>query len=109
MASERLSLEPYSDQELLSFDRLKRAVMGRVISRAESLMEKDGEFPLSAERTASLIQEEWQKAKEAVRSSPAARAAARAHLEEIISDQIDTLIKTGKDELRAMGVAEKSI
>ena len=109
MTSERLSLEPYSDQELLSFDRLKRAVMSRVLTRAESVMEKDGEFPLSAERTSSLIKEEWQRAKEAVRSSPAARAASRAHLEGIVGEQIDTLIKTGKDELRAMGVAEKSI
>ena len=67
------------------------------------------EFPISAERTAELIQEEWQRAKEAVRSSPAAREAFRKHLEGMVSEQIDGHIKTDKAELGAMGVAEKSL
>ena len=107
MSDEKWSPQPYSEQELLSFDRLKRAVMGRTLDRIESLM--DEEFPMSAERTAELTREEWQRAKEAVRSSPAAKEAFRTHLEGIVSDQIDNHIKTDKAELGAMGVAEKSL
>jgi len=107
MSDEKWSPQPYSEQELLSFERLKRAVMNRTLDRAEALMGE--EFPLSAERTAELIREEWQRAKEAVRSSPAAREAFRKHLESMVSDQIDNLIKTDKAELGAMGVAEKSM
>ena len=107
MSSEKWMPQPYSEQELLSFDRLKRAVMNRTLDRAELVM--DEEFPLSPERTAELIKEEWQRAKEAVRSSPAAKEAFRKHLEGTISHQIDSLIQSDKSELGALGVAEKSI
>ena len=107
MSDEKWSPQPYTEQELLSFERLKRAVMSRTLDRAELLMGE--EFPLSAERTAELIKDEWQRAKEAVRSSPAAREAFRKHLEGIVSDQLDNHIKADKPELGAMGVAEKSL
>jgi hypothetical protein len=104
MSNEKWSPEPYAEQELLSFERLKRAVMNRTLDRAET-----EDFPISAERTAELTREEWQRAKEAVRSSPAAREAFRKHLEGMVSDEVDTLIKTDKSELGAYGVAEKSL
>jgi len=107
MADDKWSPQPYSHEELLSFDRLKRAVMNRVLDKAESTMGE--EFPLSPERVAGLIKEEWQRAKEAVRSSPAAREAFRKYLEGTISSQIEGLIKADKEELGAMGVAEKSL
>ncbi|HEX76402.1 MAG TPA: hypothetical protein G4O12_07505 [Dehalococcoidia bacterium] len=107
MVAEKWSPQPYSYEELLSLDRLKRAVMSRVLDRVESMMGE--EFPLSPERIAGLLNDEWQRAKEAVRSSPAAREAFRGYLEGAISDQLDGLIKTDKDELKAMGVAEKSL
>ncbi len=107
MANEKWSPQPYSEQELISFDRLKRAVMNRVLDKAESVMGE--EFPLSPERTSELIKEEWQRAKEAVRSSPAAREAFRKYLENIVNEQIDNVIKTDKNELGTMGVVEKSI
>lgn len=107
MASDKWSPQPYEEQELLSFDRLKRAVMNRVLDRSEALMVD--EFPISADRTAELIKEEWQRAKEAVRSSPAARQAFRKHLEGVISEQVDTMITTDKNELGSLGVVEKSI
>jgi hypothetical protein len=99
--------QPYSEQELLSFERLKRAVMSRVLDRAEFLLLT--EFPLSPERTDELTREEWERAKEAVRDSPAARAAYREHLEKMISDKIDGMIRTDKQELGSLGVAEKSL
>jgi hypothetical protein len=107
MATDKWSPQPYAEQELLSFDRLKRAVMNRVLDRTETLLGE--EFPINPDRTAVLIKEEWQRAKEAVRSSPAARQAFRKHLESVISEQIDTMIKTDKNELGSLGVVEKSI
>ena len=71
MADENWTPKPYSYEEFLSFDRLKRAVMSRVLDRAEAMM--GDEFPLSPDRVNALIREEWQQAKLAVRSSPAAR------------------------------------
>ena len=107
MANDEWFPQPYSEQELLSFERLKRAVMSRVLDRAEVLLVD--EFPLSPDRTTELTQEEWNRAKEAVRASPAARAAYREHLERMVSDQIDGMIKSDKQELGSLGVAEKSL
>lgn len=77
MADEKWAPQPYSDEEFLSFDRLKRAVMSRALDRAESMMGE--EFPLSPERITELINDEWQRAKEAVRSSPGARSLCHFH------------------------------
>jgi hypothetical protein len=107
MITDNWSPRPYTDQELLSFDRLKRAVMNRVVERAEALM--DVEFPLSPETTDAITKDEWLRAKEAVKNSPNAREAYRRWLESQISDKVDGLIKSDKTELGAMGVVEKSI
>jgi hypothetical protein len=88
-------------------DRLKRAVMNRVLDVAEALMEE--EFPLSNEKASDLVKQEWLRAKDAVRSSPAAREAYRKHLEKVIDEQVDGHIKADKEELGSMGVVEKSI
>ena len=107
MVSDKWTPQPYLEQELLSFDRLKRAVMNRILERSEVVMVE--EFPLSLDRQASMINEEWMRAKYAVRNSPAARAAFRKHLEGIIGEQLDDRIRTDKSELESMGVAEKSM
>ncbi len=107
MINDNWSPRPYTDQELLSFDRLRRAVMGRILDRAESMM--DIEFPLGPEKTQEITKEEWQRAKEAVRNSPNAREAYRKYLEGLVGEHVDGLIKADKAELGAMGVVEKSI
>lgn len=107
MPSENWSPRPYTDQELLSFDRLKRAVTARVGERAESLM--DIEFPLGDEKIAVITKEEWVRAKEAVKNSPNAREAYRRYLESAIGEHLDGLIRADKDDLGRMGVVEKSI
>lgn len=107
MANESWSPKPYTDQELLSFDRLKRAVMNRVLDRAEAMM--DEEFPLSPEKTTQLTTEEWERAKTAVRNSPTAREAYRRWLEATVSGHVDELIRSDKENLGKMGVVEKSI
>ena len=53
MATEQYVSRPYEDQELLSIDRLKRAVMNRIIERAEALM--DVEFPLKDETAGAAL------------------------------------------------------
>jgi hypothetical protein len=107
MANDMWSPKPYSDPELLSFDRLKRAVQNRVSERAEAMM--DEEFPLSEPRVFEITNEEWKRAKEAVKNSPNAREAYRKYLESMISDHVDGLIKEDKADLGKMGVVEKSI
>jgi hypothetical protein len=107
MEVDKWTSQPYSFEELLSFDRLKRAVTNRVLDRAEEVMWE--EFPLSPEIVNKLIGEEWKRAKEAVRSSPAAKEAFRKYLEGMVSNNLDSLMKSDKDELSALGVAEKSL
>ena len=107
MSDEQWTPHPYEEAELLSFDRLKRAIMSRVISRIEVTLGQ--EFPLSPERTTDLISDEWQRAKEAVYRSPRAREMYRKYLESLISDKLDGLIRSDKDELSHYGVEEKSI
>lgn len=99
--------KPYANEEFLSFDRLKRAVTSRVLDRAERRM--ISEFPLSPEKVNQWTEEEWQRAKEALRLSPAAREAFRKYLESLVSTKVDSLIKQDKAELSSLGVAEKSL
>lgn len=99
--------KPYANEEFLSFDRLKRAVTSRVLDRAERRM--ISEFPLSPEKVNQWTEEEWQRAKEALRVSPGAREAFRKYLESLVSTKVDSLIKQDKAELSSLGVAEKSL
>ena len=107
MATEQWISRPYEDQELLSFDRLRRAVMNRIIERAEALM--DVEFPLGQERQDTLVMEEWDRAKIAVRNSPTAKEAYRKYLEQTMGGKLEEHMKRDRDELSAMGVQEKSL
>ena len=107
MTNESWTPRPYANEEFLSFDRLRRAVTSRVLDRAERVMGQ--EFPLSPERISELTSEEWQRAKEALQNSPGAREAFRKYLEGTVGGRVDNLIKTDKDYLSAMGVAEKSL
>lgn len=97
--------QPYTKEEILSFDRIKRAMTRRVLDTMEDLWQ--GKEPVSVEQVNEVIADEWQRVKEAVRSSPAAREAFRKYLEHTISEQIDTLIKQDKAELESFGVVEK--
>lgn len=107
MSSVNWEPKPYTEQELLSFDRIKRAVVNRVIDRAEAMM--DEEFPLKPGTQEAITEEEWKRAKEAVKASPIAKEAYRKYLEKFVGEKVDVLIKTDRDELSKMGVVEKSI
>jgi uncharacterized protein YidB (DUF937 family) len=98
---------PYRWEEVLSFDRLKRAMMGRVLDKLESLWQESE--PISPEQISEAIGDEWEKVKEAVRSSPAAREAFRKFLERTVSEEIDKLVQRDKTELESFGVVERSM
>ena len=102
-----MASRPYAPEELLSFDRLKRAVMHRVIERAEQALAEGS--PLDQQRLADLTAQEWKTAKEAVRSSPSAKEAAREHMQCLITEMVDDLIRSDKAELETLGVQEKTI
>lgn len=106
MAEEKIS-RPYTPEEILSFDRIKRAMTNRILERMEDLWQ--GRQPIGPEQLSQIVSDEWQKVKEAVRSSPAAREAFRKYLERTLSEQIDKLIKQDKAELESLGVVEKSV
>jgi len=107
MANEQYTGRPYEDQELLSIDRLKRAVMNRIIERAEALM--DEEFPLKDERLEQLFVDEWHKAMIAVRNSPQAKEAYKKWLESRMVGMLDAQIKEDREQLNSMGVQDKSL
>ena len=104
---EKKAEQVYSWEEVFSFDRLKRAMTTRTLNSIESMWQ--GKEPISPEQISEVINSEWQKVKEAVRSSPAAREAFRKYLEHTISDEIDKLIRRDKAELESLGVVERSL
>ena len=104
---ERKVGQPYRPEEILSFDRIRRAMTTRVLDRIEELWE--GRQPISVEQVNEVIASEWQRVKDAVRSSPAAREAFRKYLERTVSEQIEKLMKEDKTELESLGVVEKSL
>lgn len=99
--------QEYAWEEVFSFDRLKRSMTKRVLDKLESIWH--GKEPMSPEQINEIISDEWQRAKEAVRNSPAARDAFRKYLERTVSEQIDKMMERDKDELEALGVVEKGL
>ena len=104
---EKKAAQPYSPEEILSFDRIKRAMTSRVLDRIEELWQ--GKQPIGVEQVNEIISSEWQRVKEAVRSSPAAREAFRKYLERTVSEQVEKLMKVDRSELVSLGVVEKSL
>ncbi len=107
MESDGWRPKEYTEQEVLSLDRLKRAVLNRVYERAELMMDEG--LILDKEKTSKIIAEEWQRAKEAVLAAPAAAAGLKKQWEAFVSEKVEGHLKADKDELLSLGVAEKSI
>lgn len=106
MAEEKVE-QGYTWEEVFSFDRLKRSMTSRVLDRIENIWQ--GKEPMSPEQINGVISEEWQKAKDAVRNSPAARDAFRKYLERTVAEQIDKLMQRDRAELESLGVVEKGM
>ena len=96
---------PYAGEEILSFERIKRAVTKRVLDTAEPALEEG--TPLDKDKLAELTVQEWKAVKAAVRLSPAAREKAREYMQTKISEIIDDLIRSDRGELESLGVQEK--
>lgn len=107
MVVERKAGQPYTPEEILSFERIKRAMTARVLDRIEDLWQE--KQPISGDQINEIITDEWQKVKEAVRSSPVAREAFRKYLERTISEQISKIVQEDRAELESLGVVEKSL
>jgi hypothetical protein len=107
MVTEEKLSRPYTVEEILSFDRIRRAMTSRVLDRIENLWQ--GRQPVAPEQITEVTSDEWEKVKETVRSSPAAREAFRKYLERTVSDEIDKVIRKDKTELGLLGVLEKGL
>lgn len=105
--AERKGFRPYAAEEILSFDRIKRAMMARVLDRIEELWQ--GKQPISADQMNEVIADEWQRVKEAVRAAPAAREAFRKYIEHTVSEQVEKLVQEDRAELESLGVVEKGL
>lgn len=101
--------EEYTEEEVLSLDRLKRAVVNRVYKRAEAIAGAGEEYLLDRDKTARIVREEWARAKEAVKTSKAAKENLQRSWEEFVDGEVNGLIGSDKDELSSMGVREKTI
>ena len=105
--TEKKEVQEYTWEEIFSLDRLKRSITKRVLDRLESIWQS--KEPMGPEKIDEVVNDEWQRAKAAVRNSPAAREAFRKYLEKSVSEQIDRLKAHDKDELQALGVVEKGL
>lgn len=101
--------EEYLEEEIISLDRLKRAVVNRVYKRAVAMAGEGEEYILGQDKTSEIIREEWTRAKEAVKSSKAARVNMKKDWDAFVDTEVNKLIRNEKDELSSMGVLEKSI
>jgi len=99
--------QSYSWEEVFSFDRLKRAMTTRTLDRIENMWQRKD--PISPEQISEVINDEWQRVKETVRSSPSAKEAFRKYLEHTVSDEIDKLIQRDNAELESLGVVDRSL
>ena len=104
---EKKAEQVYSWEEVFSFDRLKRAMTTKTLDRIENMWQRKD--PISPEQISEVINDEWQRVKEAVRSSPSAKEAFRKYLEHTVSDEIDKLIKRDNAELESLGVVDRSL
>ena len=100
-----MASRPYAAEEVLSFDRIKRAVASRIIEAAEMSLEQGA--PLGRGKLAELTDGEWRSVKEAVKSSPAAKEKAREYMQRKTSEIMDGFINMDKAELEDLGVREK--
>ncbi len=96
---------PYLVEEILTFDRIKRAITNRVVDAAAPSLEEG--MPLGREKLTELTRQEWKAAKEAVWASPAAKEKAREYMRKVVSGLLDKQINSDKAELESLGVVDK--
>lgn len=98
---------PYAAEEVLSFDRIRRALVNRVVEAAELALEKGS--PLDRQRLDELVTQEWKAVKDAVRTSPSAKERARERIRGLVGGILDGHLRSDRAELESLGVQEKTI
>ncbi|MBI2957616.1 MAG: hypothetical protein HYY32_02115 [Chloroflexi bacterium] len=97
--------KPYTVEEILTFDRIRRAVTNRVVEAAEPALLEG--MPLEREKLVELTRQEWKTVKEAVWASPAAKEKAREYMRQVVSGLLDSKISSDRSELEAFGVQDR--
>ncbi len=102
-----MASRPYAGEEVLTFDRIRRAIINRVVESAEQALEQG--TPLNRQHLAAAVADEWKAAKDAVRSSPTAKEKARERIRQAISGILDSHVTSDRSELESLGVQDKTV
>jgi hypothetical protein len=102
-----MASRPYAAEEVLSFDRISRAVTSRVLDAVEPSLQQG--LPVGKERLTELATQEWKAMREAVMASPMARERALEYMRRVIGGLVDAKIMSDKGELEDLGVQEKYV
>ncbi|MFC1919580.1 hypothetical protein ACFLWX_02170 [Chloroflexota bacterium] len=95
---------PYATEEVLSFYRMKRAVVRRVVEMAEKELEEG--IPLDRDKLEQLTIEEWKAAKDAAWSSFDLSGKRLEYVKHNISQLLRGIIEEDRAELEALGVQD---
>ncbi|HLC23548.1 MAG TPA: hypothetical protein VJL08_03825 [Dehalococcoidia bacterium] len=102
-----MASRPYAAEEVLSFNRINRAVTSRVLEAVEPSLQQG--LPVETEKLAELVTQEWKAVKEAVMGSPMARERALEYMRRVVGELVDARINSEKGELESLGVEEKYV
>ena len=98
---------PYTTEEVLSFDRMKRAVVRRVVEMAEKEMEEG--TPLDKDELEQMAIEEWKAAKDAAQLSYDHSGKQLEYIKQQVSQLLQSMMEGDRTELEALGVQDTTI
>ena len=98
---------PYEPEEVLSFDRMKRAVVKRILETAAQEIEAG--IPLDKDQLLQLTADEWNAAKQFVRFSSDSTGALSEYARQQISQLVQDMMEADRAELGALGVQDTVI
>jgi hypothetical protein len=102
-----MSGQPYAAEEVLTFDRMRRAVTRRVMDAVDRGL-KEGAL-LSRDRLRELTDQEWQRAKQAVWSSYDPSGKRLEYIRTQVSQLLREMMESDRAELTSMGVQDTPI
>ena len=97
----------YTPEEILTFGRMKRAVVNRIVETASRQMESG--VPLDKDKLLELATDEWKVAKDFVRFSFDSTGKLREYARQQVSHLLQDMIEADKAELEALGVQDTII
>ena len=98
---------PYTTEEVLSFDRMKRAVVRRVVEMAEKEMEEG--TPLDKDELEQMAIEEWKAAKDAAQLSYDHSGKRLEYIKQQVSQLLRGMMEEDRVELESLGVQDTTI